>query len=278
MRRTHLRWGGVALITAAALLAITTGERSMVAAEPANSPASSSLPLVPVRHMQGGLHGFLALRTLDGSTVADGDSLQTIVGDRVTVRTVFHFKDGSISEETAVFTEHGSYRLVTDHLVQHGPTFQHPMTMDIDMARQRVTVTTVGDHGESKVDDKKMELPANLCNGIQINLLEDIDAKQLPFTLAYVAATPAPRLVKLVVGDSGTVKFGIAGSSRTAIDLIVKTDIGGIAGLIAPLVGKQPPDAHVWVSQDAVPVFLRSDAPMYAGGPLLRTELTSPQW
>ena len=46
---------------------------------------------VPVRHTEGLVHGFLALRTLEGSTLADGDLIQNASGARVTTRLVFHF-------------------------------------------------------------------------------------------------------------------------------------------------------------------------------------------
>jgi hypothetical protein len=52
---------------------------------------------VSVRHTEGIVHGFLALRTLDGTTIADGDLIQHAQGDRVTSRLVFHFKDGSLN-------------------------------------------------------------------------------------------------------------------------------------------------------------------------------------
>src|SRR2546422_6871314 len=52
---------------------------------------------VPVRHMEGLMHGFLALRTLDGKRLADGEMTQIAEGDRVTSRLIFRFKDGSVS-------------------------------------------------------------------------------------------------------------------------------------------------------------------------------------
>jgi hypothetical protein len=59
---------------------------------------------VTVRHNEGLVHGFLALRTLDGSLLADGDLIQVARGNRVTSQIVFHFKDGSLHDETTVFT------------------------------------------------------------------------------------------------------------------------------------------------------------------------------
>jgi hypothetical protein len=38
------------------------------------------------------MHGFLALRTLDGKRLADGEMTQVPEGDRVTSRLIFRFK------------------------------------------------------------------------------------------------------------------------------------------------------------------------------------------
>ena len=59
---------------------------------------------------------------------------------------------------------------------------------------------------------------------------------------------------------------------------MIKIDIGGIAGVIAPIVGKQPPDIHVWVLGGATPAFVKSEGPLFYGGAPWRIELTSPVW
>src|SRR6476620_10793959 len=51
---------------------------------------------VVVRYPEGVAHGFLVLRTLDGKTIADGESTQVAHGDRVTNRMRFTFTDGSV--------------------------------------------------------------------------------------------------------------------------------------------------------------------------------------
>src|SRR5258708_5154204 len=60
---------------------------------------------VRVRHTEGIVHGFLALRTLDGKTIAEGDMTESADGETVTNHLVFHFKDGSLHDETAVFSQ-----------------------------------------------------------------------------------------------------------------------------------------------------------------------------
>src|SRR5882672_3752172 len=79
MRPSRVRLS-VALLACVTVLAVTR-----LAGEP-----------VAVRHTEGIVHGFLALRTLDGKTVADGDLIQLARGGRVTSRLVFRFKDGSV--------------------------------------------------------------------------------------------------------------------------------------------------------------------------------------
>jgi hypothetical protein len=59
---------------------------------------------VPVRYAEGVTHGFLVLRTLQGKDVANGDLGQVVHGDRVSRRLVFRFKDGSIQDESVVFS------------------------------------------------------------------------------------------------------------------------------------------------------------------------------
>src|ERR1700704_7132628 len=87
-------------------------------------PTLVSADQVPVRHMEGLMHGFLALRTLDGKRLADGEMTQVAEGDRVTSRLIFRFKDGSVYDDTTTFSQRGAFRLLSDHLVQRGPSFK----------------------------------------------------------------------------------------------------------------------------------------------------------
>ena len=48
--------------------------------------------------------------------------------------------------------------------------------------------------------------------------------------------------------------------------------------MIAPMIGKQPPDYHVWVSKSSVPAILRIDGAFYTDGPIWSAQLASPSW
>jgi hypothetical protein len=65
---------------------------------------------------------------------------------------------------------------------------------------------------------------------------------------------------------------------RKATHDVVEIELGGIAGLIAPLLGKQPPPSNVGILGGEAPAFVRMDGPLYAGGPIWRIELASPVW
>jgi hypothetical protein len=232
---------------------------------------------VPVRYTEGVVHGFLVLRALNGQILADGDLSQVARGDRVTTRLVFRFRDGSYSEETAVFTQDRYFQLVTDRLVQRGPSFPRAMDMSIDRSRQHITVRYVDAGGKEKIADEPMDLPADLANGLISILLKNLPSGAAA-TLSLVAAAPKPRLVKLLISRVGEESFANGHSHYTASHFVLKADLGGIAGVVAPLLGKQPPDGHVWILGGDAPAFLKSEAPLYAGGPSWRIELTRPTW
>jgi hypothetical protein len=239
--------------------------------------APSAEPVL-VQHVEGLVHGFLSLRAPGGGVVANGDLIQDTRGDRVTSRLMFHFKDGSLNDETAVFSQRGHFRLLSDHLVQKGPAFEQPLEMTIDTPTSHVTVRYKNDRGEEKVEDEHLKLPPDLANGLIPTLLKNVQRDALPLSVSMVIATPKPRLVRITMAVAGTEPFSIAGSARQATHYVLKVEIGGLAGLIAPLVGKQPPDSHVWILEGEAPAFVRSEAPMFMGGPVWETELESPVW
>jgi hypothetical protein len=233
---------------------------------------------VAVRYAEGIVHGFLSLRTTDGELVANGDLLQVARGGRVTSRLVFHFKDGSLRDETSVFSQRQDFRLISNHLVQKGPTFPQPLDLTIDAASGQVTVRYTDDHGKPKVESEQMKLPPDLANGMTLTLLKNIRPKSAPPTLSMIVATPKPQLVKLELADAGEDPLTTGTMGRKATHYVVKIEIGGLKGLIAPLVGKQPPDTHVWILGGEAPAFVKSEGSMFLGGPIWRIELVSPVW
>lgn len=232
---------------------------------------------VPVRHPEGLVRGFLVLSSVDGAFLASGDLIQTSRGNRVTSRLVFHFQDGSIQDETAVFTQSERFRLLSDRLIQSGPRFPMPMEVSIDAVSGRVSVR-YRDKGGEKTLEERMSLPADLANGIVLTLMKNIDPGAAPTEVSMLAAAPKPRLVRLRITPAGEDSFSAGGAAHKAIRFVVKVELGGLAGLVAPLIGKQPPDTSVWILEGEAPGFVKSEGPMYLGGPPWRIELASPLW
>jgi hypothetical protein len=237
-------------------------------------PTPSRAETVPVRYPEGVSHGYLVLRTLDGKTIADGDSTQVVRGDHVTNRMRFRFKDGSIYDEKTVFSQRGTFKLLSDHVVQKGPTFQKPMDAVIDTSSGQVTVRYTED-GKEKVVNEKLDLPLDLANGIVFTLLKDLTNTGMT-TVSYVATTPKPRLVHLEITPQAEELFTNGIYKHKAVRYTVKVKIGGVAGVVAPLVGKQPPDTQAWIVRDDAPAFVKFEGPLYGDGPIWRMELAAP--
>ena len=240
------------------------------------APAALPADPVAVRHAEGVVRGFLVLRTLEGKAIADGDLIQTSRGTRVTTRLVFRFKDGSTHDETAVYSQRGRFRLVSDRLVQRGPTFPQPLDLSIDGVTGDVTVRYANEHGEPQVATEHMEVPPDLANGMILTLMKNISPEAPPKSVSMIVATPKPRLVKVAIETAGQERFSTGALRRSATHYVLKVEIGGVSGLLAPLLGKQPPDSHVWILGGEAPAFVKSEQPLYAGGPLWRIELVSP--
>jgi len=230
---------------------------------------------VAVRFSEGVVRGFLVLRAPDGSIIANGDSIQFARGGRVTNRLVFHFRDGSLQDETAVFTQRKQFQLVSDHLIQRGPSFPHPMEMSIDAASGRVTVRH-RDGDKEQVIEERMELPPDLANGIVSTLVKNLAPDAASLTVPMVVASPKPRLVKLLITPAGVERFSAGRNAYKANRFNVKIEIGGIAGVVAPLLGKQPKDASVWIVRGAAPGFVASESQFYQDAPLWRIEFAAP--
>lgn len=234
---------------------------------------------VLVRHRQGSLRGFLVLRNADGAMIADGEVSQVVSGTRVTSKTQFHFKDGSIQEETTVFSQSKSFRLLSDHLVQRGPSFPNPVDTFVDCTRGQVEVRYHDDKGQEKVIRQHMELPADLANGVLFTMLTDVPRDTPKTTVSLLVTTPKPRLVKLnVTPSSGKEPFWIGSSKYEATHCVLKIDIGGIAGAVAPLIGKQPADNDVWILDGDPPLMVKFAGQFFSGAPVWQLELTAPNW
>jgi hypothetical protein len=231
---------------------------------------------VPVRHTEGLMHGFLALRTLEGARLADGEITQVAEGDRVTGHLIFRFKDGSVYDDTTIFTQRGEFRLLSDHLVQRGPSFKEDSEISVEARTGQITVRYKDKDGKEKVVKEQHDLPPDVANGLLLTLVKHIQPKVPRTTVSMVATTPKPRVVKLEIVPEGEKAIASGNTKHETVRYVVKVKIGGVAGLVAPLLGKQPADTHVWVLMGNAPAFVKLEGPLYNGGPIWRIELATP--
>jgi hypothetical protein len=233
---------------------------------------------VTVRHTEGLVHGFLVLRSMQGELLASGDMTQTASGMNVTNRLVLKFRDGSLHDETTVFSQQRVFRLLTYHLVQKGPAFKTPLDLSINGTTGKMTERYTDEHGKEKMLEENKPLPGDLANGLVSVLLNDIQPGSPITTVSMLATSPKPRMVKLAISADGEENFSVGGITRKATRFRIKIEIGGISGVVAPMVGKDPPDIYVWVDEESAPVFLKSEGPWYDGGPIWRLEQAVPVW
>jgi hypothetical protein len=241
--------------------------------------ASRFTPAQPIsaRHKEGSIHGFLLVKSAQGKVIGVGDLVQVAEDDRVHSRLVFHFRDGSVDDESTVFLEQDLLRLVSDHHIQKGPSFPTPLNVTINVHAAEVTWQETNG-GKIEVNRKHLELPNDLANGIIPQVMENISPGAAETKVSYLVNNPKPRIVELRVKPEARDRFTVGGLEYFANRYLVHVELGGFAGLIAPFIGKQPDDGRVWVMTGEVPSFTRMQGAFYAGGPVWTVELTSPVW
>jgi hypothetical protein len=232
---------------------------------------------VPVRFIEGVTHGFLMLRTVDGALIASGDLLQVGRGGGVESRMVFHFKDGSLFDETVVFTQQHVFTMQSYHLVQRGPVFAEDTEISLERTGKYRVKTKSHKDGREEVLDGILKLPPDVYNGIVLTVVKNLP-KGTGETVHLVAFMPKPRLIQLKLTPKGEHKMLVGELSKTAIEYVLKPQLGVWLKLFATLLGRVPPDYHAWIITDEVPAFARFEGPLNTPGPVWRIELTSPRW
>lgn len=237
--------------------------------------AAGNADPVRARLKQGVGHIFLLILDENGKTLAAGEALQTVKNNTVTARTTFHFRDGSIDDETTVFEQRVNLRVLSDDRLQRGPAFPHPMEIRIEAVHGRVIVHDL-ESGKTTTHD--MKIPFDLANGIVTQVLQNLPQDAAETKLSYVLPTSKPRLATLVISRAGEDTYTLGGERQTAKKLQLKVDLGGVAGFIAPIIGKEPKPTYAWMVDGQIPMFMRIQTQFYEGAPLWTIQQTVPEW
>lgn len=233
---------------------------------------------VAVRFVEGVSHGFLTLRTADARQIASGDLLQVVRRGEVESRMVFRFGDGSVLDETVVFTQQRVFAMKSYRLLQKGPAFAEDTEMFLERASGKYRVkTTARKDAREEVVEGTLELPADTYNGMVLTVAKNLP-KGASETIHVVAFTPGARIVPVELAPVGEQQVRVGELAKTATRYVFKAKPGAWLEFFATVLGRMPPDSHAWILTEEVPAFVRFEGPLHPGGAVWRIELTSPRW
>jgi hypothetical protein len=239
---------------------------------PALVVSGTSAEPVAVRFTESATHGFLVLRAPNGEALAHGELIQAPHGEAMQSQLVLRFKDGSLHDETVTFSQNRVFRLLTYRLIQRGPAFPEAIEVWVDRASGRYRARVDDD-----VSEGTLPLPEDLHNGMTATLVRNLPAGSAASGHTY-AFTPKPRLMRTSIRSEGEDRYVIGETARTATRYITTMDLICFTGLVAAMLGKDPPDVRFWVTTGAAPAFMKFEGPLFLKGPRWRIEQTVPRW
>jgi len=232
---------------------------------------------ISVRLIEGNYRGFLVVRSPAGAAIAYGEMSQKPTGSLVESRMILRFTDGSLYDESATFSQKGVFRLEGYRRLQHGPSFP-TLEVSFDRKSGRYQARSQAEKDdEPKVAEGTFEMPDDLYNGMALILLKNLPGGA-GATVHMAVFTPEPRLIEMEWSWEGEDEVLLGGRSMKTKRSLVKLKIGGLAGVIASLVGKSPPDLRYWLVTGDVPAFVRFEGAMFLNGPVWRVEMTTLEW
>jgi hypothetical protein len=234
---------------------------------------SASAEPVTVKFLESAAHGFVVLRSERGEVLAHGELIQTAQAEGIQSRLVFRFLDGSLYDEIVTFSQKRVFRLLAYKLIQKGPSFPEASEVSFDRTSGRYRAQT----GIDEPVEGTLEMPEDLYNGMTGMLLRNLPAGTTAGGHTY-AFTPKPRLLRSTMRPEGEDKYFVGDTSHTATRYLVTMEIGGLTGVVASVLGKDPPDLRFWISTGPAPAFLRFQGAMFLKGPTWRIDLSAPRW
>ncbi len=231
---------------------------------------------VRVRLLEGTGRAFLIIRSVDGEELGYGEFRQKPLGSLIDSRLTLHFKDGSLWDETCVFSQRGVFRLERYHHKQEGPSFPS-QTISFDRKSGRYDAVTQDKKGDAEEHASgRFTMPADLYNGMATTLLRNVVGGG-DLTYQTAVFSPKPRLIKTVLHREGEESATVSSGTLPVIRYLMKLELGGLAGLVAPLIGKEPPDVRYWMVWGDIPLFLRFEGALFLNGPVWRMEQVVPR-
>jgi len=223
---------------------------------------------VAVRFQEGVTRAFPTLRATDGQVLAHGDFVQVARGDRVESRLVFRFTDGSVHDETVVFSQLAAFTLLSYRIVQRGPSFPEAVEGWVDRASGRYEVRYRADEDSPEEHlNGTFALPDDAYNGMLSIVIKNL-APGATETVTVVAFTPKPRAVALRLMPVAEERTQVAGAMLPAVRYHIRPQLGMLASLLVV----ELPDVRMWIVPGTAPAFVRAEGPLYFMGPTWRID------
>jgi hypothetical protein len=231
------------------------------------SAATVAAPIT-VRYTEGVTRGFPVLRSTTGDKLAQGEFTQVAQGDLVRSRLIFHFRDGSLYDESLVFSQRGVFTLMSYRLVQRGPSFPETIEATLDRESERYEVRYKSDEDSpEEILKGRFAIPADAYNGMLSMLMKNMAGGRAEM-VHIVAFTPKPFAVKMQLAPVATDPVLVGDSPVRATRFDVRPQLG----LFASLLVSDIPDIHCWILEGEAPGFLRFEGPLYFMGPIWRID------
>ncbi len=247
---------------------LAAGTVALLGAVLACAPHAAAAPVI-VRFPEGVTRGLPVLRSLAGERLAIGELTQVARGDTVESRLVFEFQDGSVYDETVVFSQRDVFTLEAYRLRQHGPSFPETVEASIDRTSGRYEVRYRSD--EDSPEDHlsgRLTLPADVYSGMLSIVLKNLapGASEIVHLLAF---TPAPRLVPMLLEPAAAEVLTLGERPIGATRYLMKPQLGFLASFL--LVDIAP--IQCWIVGGGVPAFVKFQGPLYFMGPVWRIDV-----
>lgn len=240
-------------------------------------PAVAAAAPIKTRFPEGPTRGFLVLSDTAGKPLAHGELTQWMERNDVANRLVFQFADGSLYDETVRFSQRGVFQLLSYRLVQKGPSFTTSTDVEFDRTgRYRARTRDAPDEDEETASGR-IDVPSDVSNGMASMLLKNLP-QGASATTHVLAFTPQPRILEMRLAPEATDAFWLGATEGSAARYLAEPKVTGATGVVATVIGKQPPSVRFWLAQGKVPAFIRFEGPVYAEGPTWRIELAAPRW
>jgi hypothetical protein len=232
------------------------------------APAAAHAAPVTVRFTEGVVRAFPVLRATDNRKLAQGDLVQVVRGDRIESRLVFRFQDGSLFDETVVFSQDRAFTLLSYRIVQRGPSFPETLEASVDRESGRYEVRYRADEDSpEEVLSGAVQLPDDVYNGMLSLIVKNLPPRTTG-RVSIVAFTPKPRVISLELQPLAEERVQVRDVPLTA----TRYHIRPMLGLLASLLVVDLPDVRMWVLPGDAPAFLRAEGPLYFMGPVWRIE------